>query len=118
MGVIFGAALGYPVERHYIHFATRRPIWQQALKLLIGLTGAFLLLFGLKALLKPLIPVPLQSFPVNGSPPVLGSETFVEHWIEALTFFRYTMIGLWATLIAPAIFRLLFGREEADDAAV
>ncbi|MGB9606686.1 MAG: phosphatase PAP2 family protein, partial [Bryobacteraceae bacterium] len=43
MGAIFGALFGYLFERRYIRFRTGGPWWQQVLKVLIGLAGAFLI---------------------------------------------------------------------------
>ncbi len=114
MGVLFGGVLGHLLERHYVRFPVRRPAWQQVLKMLIGLAGALLLLVGLGALLGPLAPTAGQVKVVpGGGPPLLGGSAAGWGW-EILTFVRYALVALWATLAAPALFLLLFGRGEEE----
>lgn len=115
MGVILGASLGYILERRYVCFATRRPLWQQVLKLVIGLAGAFILLFGLRALFDPLLPsVEGIRLSTEAHPPAFRGFLHGRGY-ESLTFVRYALVGLWSTLIAPAIFRYLFGAEEEEN---
>ncbi len=118
MGVLTGVILGYLLEQRYIRFAVRRPLWQQSLKVLIGLAGAFVLLFGLKALFEPLLPSVGDLRADGGVPPVPGRGFLAGRGYESLTFIRYALVALWATLVAPALFGWLFGREEASDAPV
>jgi len=111
MGVLFGAALGHLLERQYVHFAVRRAWWQQVLKLVIGLAGAALLLLGLRGILAPLqtsvdfiLVTPETNLPDT-------SNRLVEWASETPVLLRYALVGLWGTLGAPAIFRLLFGKD-------
>jgi len=118
MGALFGAGLGYLLERQYVRFRVRGPAWQQLLKTTIGLAGAFLLLFGLRALFEPLLPsISTVSLVPESTPPAFRGFLYGRGY-ESLTFVRYTLVGLWATLVAPALFRLFFGREEESRAAV
>lgn len=111
MGTLFGALLGYLLERRYIRFAVRRPWWQQVLKMAIGLGVALGLMIGLSTFLKP--------FDVTAQPTVVGAvaqppEGFLSIWGQEIpTFVRYALVGLWCTLGAPALFRFLFGAEPA-----
>lgn len=111
MGTLFGALLGYLLERRYLRFAVRRPFWQQVLKMVIGLAGALLLMIGLRAFLQP--------FAVTTTVRATGAATipggFLYTWgAEIPTWIRYSLVGLWCTLGAPALFRFLFGREQKE----
>jgi len=113
MGALCGAILGYVVERHYIRFRVRLPFWQQALKVVIGLAGALLLLLGGRMLLPA---APAESW-VRGAVPAEMASFWSLFLAELPTLGLYALVGVWCTLVAPALFRFLFGREE-DDAAV
>jgi membrane-associated phospholipid phosphatase len=69
-GVTVGFAAGYLIERRYICFQASAPLWQQLVKLIIGLVVVLLIEVGLKALF----------------PPALISD-----------FLRYLLLGLWVT---------------------
>jgi membrane-associated phospholipid phosphatase len=114
MGALFGAALGHLLERQYVHFPVRRAWWQQALKLIIGLAGAGLLFLGLRGILPPL-QTSVDYFLVTPATnvPAVGNG-LVEWASETPTLLRYALLGLWCTLGAPAIFRLLFGKEKGS----
>lgn len=117
MGVLLGGMSGRQIERRYVRFRVRGALWQQAIKLLIGLGGTLLLLFGLNALLAPTAPV--EQAGAAAGPVILSQGGFwQDRWAESPRFGQSIVIGLWATLIAPAIFRLLFGPEEEGHAAV
>jgi len=114
MGVLFGATVGHLIERQYIRFPVRRVWWQQAFKLIIGLSGAMLILLGLSTLLAPW-QTAIDSFRVTAepNPPLLGRS--LANWAsEVPTLVRYALVGLWCTLAAPAIFRLLFGPDTKE----
>jgi membrane-associated phospholipid phosphatase len=107
MGVLFGAIVGHLVERRYIRFPVRRVWWQQAVKLAIGLAGALGLMLGLSAVLAPWqTAIDAVRFTPAANPPLLWGLVG-----ESLTLLRYALVGLWCTLAAPGIFRLLFGRD-------
>jgi hypothetical protein len=111
MGVLFGATVGHLVERQYIRFPVRRVWWQQAFKLIIGLSGAMLIVLGLSTLLAPW-EIAIDAFRVTAepNPPLLGRS--LANWAsEVPTLVRYALVGLWCTLAAPAIFRLLLGSD-------
>lgn len=84
-GTALGMALGYSLERRYVGFPVRVPLWKQVLKVLIGLA----VLFGLRIGLGNLFPAG-----------------------DLFRFARYVLIGLWGTLGAPFVFRALFGSED------
>ena len=109
MGTLFGALLGYLLERRYLRFAVRRPLWQQMLKVVIGLSGALLLMIGLSTFLKPLDVA--SSVRAAGEPAALPGGFLYTWGREIPTWIRYALVGLWCTLGAPALFRLLFGGE-------
>lgn len=115
MGSLFGALLGHLIERQYIHFPVRRPWWQQALKVVIGLAGVLLILIGLSAVLAPLpsaMPSALPHEPGAEPPlPILGLAGWAG---EVPVLARYALVGLWASLLAPALFRLFFGPDKAE----
>lgn len=111
MGVLLGALPGHFLERRYIRFAVRRPVWQQAIKLLIGLGGALGLLIGLGKLL-PSINAGPEIVPVWGPASSGAPWGPLSRWsAEGWTLLRYALVGLWSTLAAPAIFSRLLGRE-------
>ena len=84
-GAALGMVTGFVLERRYVRFPVRLPPWKQVLKVLIGLAALFVLQMGLGSL-----------FPVG----------------HLFRFTRYALIGLWGTLGAPWVFRVVFGSEE------
>ncbi|MBL7063315.1 MAG: phosphatase PAP2 family protein [Anaerolineae bacterium] len=86
-GSALGMIIGFALERRYVCFPVRLPLWKQALKVLIGTA----VLVALQMLLP-------QLFPVG----------------PAFRFTRYALIGLWGTLGAPFVFRTIFGSEEKE----
>ena len=83
-GAALGMVTGFTLERRYVGFPVRVPLWKQALKVLIGLAVLFGLQMGLSSL-----------FPAG----------------HVFRFTRYALIGLWGTLGAPFVFRAIFGSE-------
>lgn len=84
MGTALGVTLGYSLERRYVRFPVRLAVWKQVVKVVIGLVVLFLL----RMLLG-------QIFPAGD-------------WFR---FARYALVGLWGTLGAPWIFKIIFGGE-------
>jgi len=86
-GSALGMITGFALERCYIRFPVRLPLWKQVLKVLIGMAVLVALQMGLP-----------QLFPVG----------------PAFRFTRYALVGLWGTLGAPFIFRVLFGSDKDE----
>jgi membrane-associated phospholipid phosphatase len=101
MGFMLGALWGYRLEKDFVGFSEKGNWWRNILKAAIGLAGLFALRMGLK-------PVLLLAF----GHPEEGTALY-----HAATFLRYFLIGLWVTLAAPWVFRLigLEVREIADE---
>lgn len=87
-GSALGMIVGFALERRYVRFPVRLPLWKQVLKVLIGVAVLFGLQMGLSSL-----------FPAG----------------HLFRFTRYTLIGLWGTLGAPFVFRAVFGSEEKEE---
>ncbi|HQP09101.1 MAG TPA: phosphatase PAP2 family protein [Anaerolineaceae bacterium] len=86
IGTVLGMLLGYTWFTHkYGNFDTKGKFGVILLRFALGLAGVLLIWFGLG-----------QVFP--------RSEDLVSY---ALRLFRYTLIGLWVSAIAPVIFILL-----------
>ena len=83
-GAALGMITGFALERRYVRFPVRLPLWKQVLKVLIGLAVLFGLQMGLSSL-----------FPAG----------------PLFRFTRYALIGLWGTMGAPFVFRAIFGSE-------
>ena len=83
-GTALGVALGYSLERRYVRFPVRVALWKQVVKVAIGLATVFLL----RMLLG-------QLFPPGAWP----------------RFARFALIGLWGTLGAPWVFKIVFSPE-------
>lgn len=81
-GSALGMVTGLAIERRYVGFPVRLPLWKQAIKVLIGLA----VLVALQMLLPRLFPTG-----------------------PAFRFTRYAILGLWGTLGAPYVFRAIFG---------
>ncbi|MBE0701038.1 MAG: phosphatase PAP2 family protein [Acholeplasmataceae bacterium] len=80
-GGFSGFAIGYALEKMYVNFSVENSNWIQVLKIAIGLTGAILFKEGLKLF-----------FP---------DTLFFD-------FIRYFMIGVWAAVGAPWVFKHAF----------
>lgn len=77
---LLGMGVGFALERRYLDFETEGPVWQRALRYLVGILGMLILYAGLKAAFAPLHPVLI--------------------W----RFIRYALMGIWGSLGAPWTF--------------
>ena len=84
-GILFGAAAGLVFAHRYVSFSVSGPLWQRAVRFLMGIIILFALYLGLKAV-----------FPPDGT--ALGAM---------FRFLRYALIGVWLVLGAPWIFRIM-----------
>ena len=82
MAVLLGAGMGLALARRVARFSAVGPLWQRAVRFLVGLLGLLALYFGLKVI-----------FPGEGEP-----LYFV------LRVVRYALLGLWMSLGAPWLF--------------
>ncbi|MCK4330928.1 MAG: phosphatase PAP2 family protein [Dehalococcoidia bacterium] len=87
-----GLGLGLALTHRYISFSARGPWWQRVLRFLVGGIVMAALYLGLKAV-----------FP--------GEESAL---YLVFRFLRYWLIGVWITLGAPWLFRLLRLTTEAE----
>lgn len=85
-GTVLAFYLGYLIEPKYIRFEVRASMIAQILKLIIGIG----IMLGIRIYVKLLLPETLLS-----------------------DFFRYFLMGIWVTIIAPFIFKLLFTYKKA-----
>lgn len=90
LGFWSGALGACAVQQRYVAFDAGGSRWRQLAKLAIGLAGLFALRAGLKAALP------------------------ADAWAAGL---RYALLGIWVALVAPAIFRWLFGPPAAANPA-
>jgi membrane-associated phospholipid phosphatase len=81
-GLAFGLWVGLAAETRYVRFSVAGPLWQRALRYVIGVAGLFAIWFGLGAI-----------FPRE--PLVLGLT---------LRVVRYGLAMLWAILVWPWLF--------------
>lgn len=84
-GVFCGAGVGLALARRFLHISVAGPWWQRALRYVIGVVILFAIVEGLKLV-----------FPVEG-----------EALYTVLRSLRYGLVGLWATLGGPLLFRWL-----------
>jgi len=82
MPVLMGMGVGLVLTRRVSPFSAAGPLWQRAVRFLVGAIGLFALYLGLKFV-----------FPGEGEPLYF-----------ALRVVRYALVGLWATLGAPWLF--------------
>lgn len=82
MGLLAGAAAGYIIEQDKVRSEPRTRWYFQVIKIVIGLA----VLFGIVIGLKPLLATDSATLQV------------------AFYFLRYGLVGVWATLLAPALF--------------
>lgn len=83
-GGLAGIIGGYLIENRFIRYRVKAAIWKQAVKMAAGLS----VLAAIRMFSKAVIPA-----------------------TPAGHFFRYFLIGLWVTAIAPYLFKLLLDRE-------
>lgn len=103
MGFMLGVLWGYRLETEYVDFKARGNWWQNILKAVIGISGLFALRMGLKPVLMAMFNQPEEA-------------TTLYH---GATFIRYFCLGLWVSLAAPWLFRLinLEYRDKANNIA-
>ena len=82
MATLMGMGVGMVLTRRVSPFSTAGPLWQRAVRFLVGTIGLFALYLGLKFV-----------FPGEGEPLYF-----------AMRVVRYALVGLWATLGAPWLF--------------
>ncbi len=85
MAVMMGMGAGLALTRRVAPFSADGPLWQRAVRFLVGAIGMLTLYLGLKMV-----------FPVEGEPLYF-----------AMRAVRYGLVGLWAALGAPWLFRRL-----------
>ncbi len=85
MAVMMGMGVGIVLVRRVAPFSAAGPLWQRAVRFLVGAIGLLALYFGLKFV-----------FPAEGAPLYF-----------AMRVVRYALVGLWAGLGAPWLFRKL-----------
>ena len=85
LGALMGAGVGVALTWRFVPFTASGPLWQRALRFLVGAMGTLILFLGLKLI-----------FPAEGEP-----------FYMALRCLRYAAVGLWAGLGAPWLFRWL-----------
>jgi membrane-associated phospholipid phosphatase len=82
MGAFLGAGVGIVLTWEWMPFSAAGPLWQRAVRLLLGAAILLAIRFGLKAV-----------FPGEGEP-----------LYALMRFFRYVVVGLWGGLGAPWLF--------------
>ena len=85
MAVLMGMGAGVALTRRMVPFRADGPLWQRAVRFLVGVVGLLILYVGLTLV-----------FPAEGA-----SLYFVMRVV------RYALVGLWAGLGAPWVFRKL-----------
>jgi len=85
MAVMMGMGVGVALVRRVAPFSAAGPLWQRVVRFLVGMIGLFAIYLGLKFI-----------FPGEGE-----SLYFVMRVV------RYALVGLWAALGAPWLFRRL-----------
>jgi len=85
MAVLMGMGVGVALTRRVTPFSAAGPLWQRVLRFLVGVIGLLILYFGLRLV-----------FPGEGEP-----------LYSVMRVVRYALVGLWAGLGAPWLFRRL-----------
>ncbi len=85
MAAMLGMGVGFVLARRVTPFSARGPLWQRAVRLLIGVSVLAALYVGLKLI-----------FPAEGEP-----------LYATMRVLRYALVGLWGALGAPWLFRRL-----------
>ncbi len=92
-GAYVAFSIGYFLEKKLVKYEVKEIWWKQIIKLVIGLAGVLLIKEGVKLLLP-------------------YTDVATDHINYYLDLIRYFLIGLWATIGAMGIFKLLFGRKK------
>lgn len=95
IGAFAAFSIGYIIEKKYIRMKTSGKWWQQALKLIIGIAVIVGIQQGFKYIL------PYRGVVAGSTVPIIN------FYFDAI---RYFLIGIWATVGAPLVFKLLFDR--------
>jgi membrane-associated phospholipid phosphatase len=90
-GILIGAGVGIVIERRFVDFGAGGPLWQRAVRLMVGVIILMALRQGLKAV-----------FPGPGEPLYI-----------LLRAIRYMLVGVWVTLGGPWLFQR-FGLASND----
>jgi membrane-associated phospholipid phosphatase len=85
LGYLAGACVGYILEKEKVRSVTATALPLQVVKVVIGVAGLFVIIFGLGGILP------------SGGPDAAFAAKMVG-------FFRYALGGVWGTLLAPALF--------------
>ncbi|MBU1141352.1 MAG: phosphatase PAP2 family protein [Firmicutes bacterium] len=88
-GGFVGFAVGYYLEKEYVKYEVKELFWVQIVKIVFGLIIALLIKEGLKLI-----------FPYS-----LNEETDPTTLDLIFDFFRYLLIGVWAAVGAPLVFK-------------
>jgi len=95
-GGFVGFAVGYYLEKEYVKYDVKTVFWQQILKVVIGLVIAIALKEGLKIIL-----------------PYSIDEAYNPTTLDLIfDFFRYLLIGVWAAVGAPLVFKYVFKHHQ------
>lgn len=95
-GGFVGFAVGYYLEKEYVKYDVKAVYWKQILKVVIGLVIAIALKEGLKLIL-----------------PYSANEELNPTILDLIfDFFRYLLIGVWAAVGAPLVFKYVFKRNQ------
>ena len=96
MGALAGAGVGFALARRYVPFSASGPTWQRFLRFVVG-----------AAVVVPLYAVMEVLSPAEGS------------WMYlAFRFSYFVVIGLWTTLGAPWVFKVLHLAQDAEHPSV
>jgi membrane-associated phospholipid phosphatase len=93
MGTLAGAAVGFALLRRYVPFSPAGPMWQRALRFVVGAAVVVPLYAGLEV-------VPVAE----------GSWAYL-----AFRFCCFVLLGMWSTLGAPWLFRVLHLAKAPDE---
>jgi len=96
MGALAGVGVGLVLSHRYVSFSARGPLWQRVLRFVMGAVVVVLLYAGLKMALP-------------------GEESSL---YLVFRFLRFGLIGLWASLGAPWLFKILRLAPSAENAIV
>ena len=96
MGTLAGAGVGFALARRYVPFSASGPTWQRFLRFVVG-----------AAVVVPLYVAMEVMSPAEGS------------WMYlAFRFSYFVVIGLWTTLGAPWVFKVLHLAQDAEHPSV
>ena len=96
MGTLAGAGVGFALARRYVPFSAAGPMWQRILRFVVG-----------AAVVVPLYVAMEVLSPAEGS------------WMYLASRFSYfVVIGLWTTLGAPWVFKVLRLAQDAEHPSV